>query len=386
MRVAARVPFAERGGKIRGLLDLATGRYPLFLFGGPIVDLLPVFHFHDVSASSLEPRLQYLAENGYRTVIADAIARLVRHRAHPGRRTVALCFDDARASLWTVAAPLLRRYGFRAITFAIPGRIEDAATTRRTEGDGAPPRERRGETESPFVTWPELRSLHASGIIDVQCHTYSHSRIFCADHLTGFVTPEYATSDLLDRPLITTSDGQSYLTPADLGAPLYLQRSRMSDGVRFIDDGGVRTRCVAHARAQGGSAFFAKPGWEAELRAIVAEGENRYETGEQQNAAIREELDKGRAVLAERLRASTIRHLCFPWGVAGALARDAARTLGYETAFSERLFGRRAVRAGDDPFRLMRLNGKLITLLPRRRRLFFLPRSEHDPGTPRDHA
>ena len=43
------IPFGERGGTARGLLDLATGCYPAFLFGGGLGDLLPVFHFHDVT-------------------------------------------------------------------------------------------------------------------------------------------------------------------------------------------------------------------------------------------------------------------------------------------------------------------------------------------------
>ena len=51
----------------------------------------------------------------------------------------------------------------------------------------------------------------------------------------------------------------------------------------------------------------------------------------------------------------------------GRLAREAARHLGIETAFSERLFGLRAVRAGDDRYRLMRLSSKWITRLPKRR-------------------
>jgi hypothetical protein len=62
--MTARVPFAERGGRLRGVLDLATGCYPAFLFGGSLGDLLPAFHFHDVTREWLEPRLQYLVENG----------------------------------------------------------------------------------------------------------------------------------------------------------------------------------------------------------------------------------------------------------------------------------------------------------------------------------
>ena len=75
--MTARIPFKERGGALRGLLDLATGCYPAFLFGGSCKAALPVFHFHDVTEAWLEPRLQYLAENRYRSVTCDEIARLV---------------------------------------------------------------------------------------------------------------------------------------------------------------------------------------------------------------------------------------------------------------------------------------------------------------------
>ena len=80
------MPFAERGVALRGLLDLATGCYPAFLFGGSLRGVLPVFHFHEVTREGLEPRLQYLAENDYRTVTCDEVARLVVNGVDPGPR------------------------------------------------------------------------------------------------------------------------------------------------------------------------------------------------------------------------------------------------------------------------------------------------------------
>ena len=97
--MTTRVPFDERGGVLRGAMDLAAGRYPWFLFGGPIGDLLPVFHFHDVTRATLEPQLRYLAENGYRAVNAADIAAYARRETARGGRRVAICFDDAWTSL-----------------------------------------------------------------------------------------------------------------------------------------------------------------------------------------------------------------------------------------------------------------------------------------------
>lgn len=362
----AGVPLVERGGLLRGVIDLATCRYPAFVFGGPLGRLLPVFHLHEVTVSSLEPKLRHLDEHGYRTVTSEVIERYVRDGVHPGDRTVALCFDDAHASLWTVAAPLLRRHGFRAVTFAIAGRIRDAVSVRPTIDDSGPlPSTPPGD----FVTWPELRALDAGGVIDVQCHGYGHSKIFCHDVPHGFVTPDVAGWHPLDRPLLFGEAAGAYLKPDDLGAPLYVQRSRLSDALRYVDDDGAHERCVAHVRSNGGPSFFDRRGWAAELRALAARGRpGSFETADARRAAIYEDLDRGRAMLRDRLRTNAIGHLCFPWEVAGAIARGAACALGFRTAFSDRLFGLRAVRGGDDPWRLMRLNGKFIPSLPRRRR------------------
>src|SRR6188472_2315619 len=95
------VPLGERGGALRGLLDLVSGRLPRFVFGGSTAGLVPVFHFHAEPRAVLAPRLRYLRENGYRTLRADELAAVARQRRFPGDREVALCFDDAWSTVWT---------------------------------------------------------------------------------------------------------------------------------------------------------------------------------------------------------------------------------------------------------------------------------------------
>lgn len=345
------VPLGERGGRLRGAVDLVTGQYPGFVFGGRVKDALPVFHFHEVAPEDLEGRFRYLADNGYRTVCSDAIARYVLDGVRPGPRAVTLCFDDACRSLWTVAAPLLRRYGFRAIAYAIPGRTAET-----------PP-----ANDPPFVTWPQLRALHDEGIVDVQSHTFSHSMVFASRRITGFVTPRYAREPLLSRPRIRAPDRGApplrFLDPGSLGAPLHPVRSRMSDGFRYLEDDALRRRLVEHVRREGGAAFFSRPGWRTELQLLAGPPGGRIESREERSGAIREELGRSREVLESRLRCR-IRHLCFPWGVAGEVALRAARETGYRTAFADRWLGRRAVRPGDEPFRLMRLPNRYIFALP----------------------
>ncbi len=363
------VPFAERGGAVRGLLDLATGCYPAFLFGGQ-VGALPVFHFHEVTRAWLEPRLQYLVDNGYRTVTCDEIARLVIDGVDPGPKSVALTFDDAWASAWTVAMPLLRRLRLRAILFAIPARIGDAAAPRPTIDDADGDIVRSGASET-FVTWPELRIMHDSGVFDVQSHTRSHAKVFCDSAITGFVTPGFGAESYLDRPLASTNGSIRFVEPEALGTPLYLCRSRMSDARRFLPDEGTVERCRRHVERNGGAHFFDRPGWQAELDRLAA-GNGRFENDDEREAHILEEISEGRALLQERLDSTTVRHLALPWGVAGDLTRRALPRTGHLTAFAERPLRRRGVRAGDDRYGLMRLNGKFLMCLPGRGRQWFL--------------
>ncbi|HYM24131.1 MAG TPA: polysaccharide deacetylase family protein [Vicinamibacterales bacterium] len=356
--MAARAPFAERSGPVRGLLDLAALRYPMFLFGGSVGRLLPVFHFHDETREWLEPRLQHLVENGYRTITGDEIARFVIDGVNPGPRAVALTFDDAWASTSTIVTPLLGQYGLRAVLFAIPGRIDD--------GGGA------------FVSWAQLRAMHQSGVWDIQSHTRSHAMIFGGDELAGFVTPAFAREPLLNRPVAVLNDHVETVATDALGTPLYIRRSRMSDARRYFADPSAADRCRGHVARHGGSGFFDRPGWEAELRSVAANAPGTFESDEGRLAAIRKELAEGRALLNDKLGTNTVRDVALPWGIAGSLTRQALAETDHRLGFAQRPLQRHGIRTGDDPYRLSRLNGKYVMCLPGRGRRLLLSRHRDD--------
>jgi hypothetical protein len=227
-------------------------------------------------------------------------------------------------------------------------------------------------TDPRFVTWPELRALHSSGVVDVQCHTDSHSMIFCAGAITGFVTPGYAATPFLNRPQISPPPERRFVDAGELGAPLYAARSRMSDGRRANVSIELHARCVELVARAGGEAFFSRRGWRAQLTRLAQDvgrgGRAAFETELEQDRAIEDELASSRAVLNERLGTRTVNHICLPWGVSGTRTVAALARLGYRSAFANRLRGVHAVRPGDDPYWLKRLPNKFIFRLPRRTR------------------
>jgi peptidoglycan/xylan/chitin deacetylase (PgdA/CDA1 family) len=391
------VPFGERGGRLRGGLDLVAGRYPRFVFGGSVGTLLPVFHFHDERRDDLESKLQYLAENDYRTVVADGIASFLRGGTLPDR-AVALCFDDAWASVWTTAGPLLKAYGFQAILYAIPGRTDDADACRPRESAAG---------GSPFATWPELRALSSEGSFDIQSHTYSHAMIGATSTVTDFVQPGYHTSSFLARPLrdeprpsasspsaaaaptaaaaavdAAGSDADremptriqtrapfprpAFTTPADLGAPLYHTRSRRSEAPRVWHAPAGRDACLQLVRQEGGAAFFTRADWRATLERALASagGRSVTETAAEHQASIEHELDAARVELNGRLATDAVNHVCLPWGISGRQTEAALGRLGFATAVANRMPGMFAVRPGDHPFWLKRLPNRYIYRLP----------------------
>ena len=349
------VPFSERGGKARGCLDLVSGRYPAFVFGGRLGAFLPVFHFHEVTRGDLEPKLRHLADTGYRTVTSDDIAAYARRDVTLPPRSVGLCFDDAWKSLASVAAPLLKQYQLTGITYAIPARITE-----------------HGEGGSPFVTWDELSSLHASGVIDVQSHTASHSRIFSSADVEDFVQPGYDATPLLNRPQLSAPPPLDFVTPADLGAPLYGMRSRMSDARRALVSREAHANCLSLVAREGGTSFFSRSDWRERLTAIVASAPTpAFERDEDQERTIEEELARSRSILNDRLRTQSVAHICLPWGISGALTEALLKRTGYRSAFANRLRGQHAVHAGDDPYWLKRLPNHYITRLPGRGRQYW---------------
>ncbi len=328
--------------------DLLLRRYPPFVTGGdlPPGDI-PVFVFHEAESPSFERKVEHIARNGYATLSADAHLAVIRGEQDAPERAVVLTFDDGRASVGTVATPILRQHGMKAVVFLVPGRIPS------TPG-GA------------LLSWEEIEALAATGLFDFQSHTHLHARVHTGPQVAGFVTPRSRRGyDAFDQPILREGERDLLGEEAPLGAPLFRSAPRMSEELRFFEDATVRERCVAEVAAAGGEGFFLRADWEARLRGLLRRVpvRGRTETPAEREEAIRRDLAESRRLIEERT-GRPVRHLCYPWHAAGPTARRLAAEVGYHTAYLGKVSGTPISRRGDDPREIARLGEDYVELLP----------------------
>jgi hypothetical protein len=128
--------------------DFATPILVYHRFGPAATDEMTV------RTSVFEAQLEALNRQGY-TVIPLRV--LVAHRRGvgppPPRRAVVLTVDDGHRSVYTDMLPVLRRHGVPVTLFVYPSAVSNATYA---------------------LTWEQLRELGATGLVDIQSHTYWH--------------------------------------------------------------------------------------------------------------------------------------------------------------------------------------------------------------------
>ena len=109
----------------------------------------------NISARTFDRQMAFLHDNGYRVVTLAALIPFLEGKEALPRRAVVITIDDGYKSVYTVAYPILKKYGFPATLFVYNDFI------------GA----RAG------LNWPEMKEMIDSGLIDIQAHSRSHSNL-----------------------------------------------------------------------------------------------------------------------------------------------------------------------------------------------------------------
>jgi peptidoglycan/xylan/chitin deacetylase (PgdA/CDA1 family) len=107
-----------------------------------------------VRTSTFRWQLEYLKTHGYKVIPLRAwIAWRLDLGPPPPARSVVITADDGHRSVFTEMLPLVREFGVPVTLFIYPSAISNAAYA---------------------MTWDQLRTLTATGLFDVQSHSYWH--------------------------------------------------------------------------------------------------------------------------------------------------------------------------------------------------------------------
>jgi peptidoglycan/xylan/chitin deacetylase (PgdA/CDA1 family) len=104
-------------------------------------------------ADIFEQQLRYLKENGYRVINPEDLVAFLNHRQAIPKNAVMISVDDGYRSVYQVAYPLLKKYGFTATLFVYIDYVG---------------------ISSQAVTWDQLRELKQNGFY-IGSHSVAHT-------------------------------------------------------------------------------------------------------------------------------------------------------------------------------------------------------------------
>jgi len=127
---------------------------------GASVTILVYHRFGPVVADSMTVRtsvfaaqLQFLHDNGYTVVPLRQIVNFLTGHGELPPRAVAITADDGHRSVFTDMKPLIEKYNIPVTLFIYPSAISNV---------------------SYAMTWEQLEELKATGLFDIESHTYWH--------------------------------------------------------------------------------------------------------------------------------------------------------------------------------------------------------------------
>lgn len=133
---------------------------------------LPIVMYHQLTKSEsragkyvltleqFEKDLKFLKNKGYETVTVNQLLDFSEGKGNLPEKAVLLTFDDGCETLYYYALPLLEKYGFTAVGFAV-GALADSYTELDDHN-----------LNYSYLNWSEIKEMCDGGIVDIQSHSY----------------------------------------------------------------------------------------------------------------------------------------------------------------------------------------------------------------------
>jgi peptidoglycan/xylan/chitin deacetylase (PgdA/CDA1 family) len=181
-------------------------------------------------ASAFELQMQYLKDNGYHVITADELLGFLEYRQGVPPKSLLITMDDGYRSVYDIAYPILKKYGFSATLFIYTSFVDASRMA---------------------ITWEQLKEMQRSGFT-IGSHSIYHSDL--SRPKAGETQPEYLArinEELYgSKKIIDQKLGQN---TCFLAYPFgyYDQRS-----IQTAREAGYK---IAMSVKRGGNPFFANP-------------------------------------------------------------------------------------------------------------------------------
>ena len=100
--------------------------------------------------------MEYLREHGYQTLLPDELNEILRGTQKCPKKAVVISFDDGYQSNYSIAYPVLKENGLRAVIALITANIREEK-----------------EENAFMLCWPEVREMSDSGLVSFGSHSHN---------------------------------------------------------------------------------------------------------------------------------------------------------------------------------------------------------------------
>ena len=143
------VPLNPTGFRTNGFRTIGILCYHQFTNANAVSQRL------EVTAKAFRAQMQYLRDNNFNVLSMKQVEEILQGKRQLPDNAIVLTIDDGYASVYDVALPIIKEFGFPFTLYVYTDFV----------GGGA------------ALSWAEVKELQATGLVDIQSHSKSHSSL-----------------------------------------------------------------------------------------------------------------------------------------------------------------------------------------------------------------